>query len=70
VAGEVQELPVAQVAKKCRCAVGTIASRLKLIQSKTGATPSQLRRVSPHFTKLYDDLSSAKADYFSKRGRR
>ena len=63
----VQELPVAQVAKKCRCSVGTIVNRLKLIQSKTGATPTQLRRISPHFTELHDSLTSAKSDYFCRR---
>src|SRR5205823_1044426 len=52
----VQELPVAKVARKCRCSVGTIMNRLKLLQEKTGATPEQLRRVSPHFERLYGDL--------------
>jgi hypothetical protein len=64
----VQDLPVAQVAKKCRCSVGTIANRLHLIQKKTGATPDQLRRIAPHFTDLHDSLADAKSDYF--RGRK
>jgi hypothetical protein len=63
----VEELPVSKVAKKCRCSAGTIVNRLKLIESKTGATPDQLRRVSPHFSKLSEDLSSAKSDFYRKR---
>jgi hypothetical protein len=63
----IQELPIAKVAKKCRCSVGTIVNRLKLIQSKTGATPDQLRRISPHFTQLHHDLTSAKSDYLRRR---
>ena len=63
----VQELPVAQVAKKCRCSAGTIMNRLKLLQTKTGATPAQLRRISPHFTQFHEDLMGAKSDYVRRR---
>ena len=63
----VQELPMAQIAKKCRCSAGTIMNRLNLLQAKTGATPAQLRRIGPHFTQFHEDLSAAKSDYHRRR---
>ena len=59
----VQGLPVAQVARKCRCSVGTIVNRLKLIEAKTGATPEQLLRIAPQFEQFYEDLTAAKGEY-------
>ena len=63
----VQELPVAKVARKCRCSVGTIMNRLKLLEQKTGATPEQLRRVAPYFEEFYGDLAAAKEDYVRQK---
>jgi len=65
----VKELPIAQVARKCRCSVGTIMNRIKLLQDKTGATTEELRRVSPHFDRFYEDLAAAKSDYYHGRRR-
>ena len=59
----VQGLPVAQVARKCRCSVGTIVNRLKLLEAKTGATPEQLLRIGPQFEQFYEDLTAAKGEY-------
>ena len=44
----VQEMTVAQVARACRCSVGTVCNRLKLLHSKTGANPRRLRRTSAY----------------------
>ena len=63
----VQELPVAKVARKCRCSVGTIMNRLKLLEQKTGATPEQLRRLAPYFDEFYGSLASAKEDYVRQK---
>ena len=60
-------LPVAQVARKCRCSVGTIVNRLKLIEAKTGATPEQLMKIAPQFEQFYGDLTEAKGEYFRNR---
>ena len=63
----VQGLPVAQVARKCRCSVGTIVNRLKLMEAKTGATPEQLMRIALQFEQFYGDLTAAKGEYFRNR---
>ena len=39
----VRAMSVAQVARACRCSVGTVSNRLKLLRSKTGADPRNLR---------------------------
>ena len=36
-------MSVAQVARACRCSVGTVSHRLKLLRSRTGADPKNLR---------------------------
>jgi hypothetical protein len=66
----VQGLPVAQVARKCRCSVGTIVNRLKLLEAKTGATPEQLLRIAPQFEQFYGDLTAAKGEYVRSRIKR
>jgi hypothetical protein len=59
----VEELSIPQIARKCRCSLGTVANRLNLLRAKTGAAPDQLRRVSPLFTKFEDDLRTARRNY-------
>lgn len=39
----VEELTMAQIARRCRCPIGTVANRLKLIRAKTGVDPKDLR---------------------------
>ncbi len=40
----VREMSVAQVARACRCSVGTVSNRLKLLRARTGVEPRKLRR--------------------------
>jgi len=58
-----KNLTIPQIARKCRCSLGTVANRLKLLQSKTGVAPERLRRVSPHFIKFVDDARQARRNY-------
>jgi len=60
----VQEMTVEKIARKCKCSKATVSNRLKLLESKTGVPASRLRRISSYFTKLHDDLDSARHDYF------
>jgi len=39
----VQRMTVAQIARRCRCSVGTISNRLHLIQSKIGIHPAAIK---------------------------
>jgi len=59
----VEELTIEQIAKKCRCSVGTVANRLKLIKTRTGIEPKNLRRVSDHLDRMQGDLEEAKREY-------
>lgn len=55
----VKELTIPQIARKCGCAIGTVANRLKLLRNKTGVAPERLRRVAALFTKFVEDFSGA-----------
>lgn len=39
----VQRMTVAQVARRCRCSVGTVCNRLRLMQSKIGIHPAAIK---------------------------
>jgi len=39
----VQRMTVSQVARRCRCSVGTVSNRLRLMQSKIGLHPSAIK---------------------------
>lgn len=39
----VQRMTVSQVARRCRCSVGTVSNRLRLMQSKIGIHPSAIK---------------------------
>jgi len=39
----VQRMTVTQVARRCRCSVGTVCNRLRLIQSKIGIHPAAIK---------------------------
>jgi len=58
-----KNLTIPQIARKCRCSLGTVANRLKLLQAKTGVAPGRLRRISPHFIKFVDDARQARRNY-------
>jgi hypothetical protein len=62
----VKELTIPQIARKCRCSIGTVANRLKSLQDKTGFPPEQLRRIAPTFTKFESDYRQATRNYRSR----
>ncbi len=59
----IKELTIPQIARKCRCSIGTVANRLKLLRGKTGVAPERLRRVAPHFTKFDDAFREGERNY-------
>jgi hypothetical protein len=59
----VKELTIPQIARKCRCSLGTVANRLKLLRLKTGVAPQALRRVSPCFAKFENDFHQARRNF-------
>jgi len=59
----IEELTVAQIARKCRCSVGTVSNRLKLLQAATGTNPERLRKVSPYVSRLQRDRDLAVSEY-------
>ncbi len=40
----VRRLTVVQIAHKCRCSLGTVSNRLKLLHAKTGTRPAHLKK--------------------------
>jgi DNA-directed RNA polymerase specialized sigma24 family protein len=41
-----QRMTVSQVARRCRCSVGTVSNRLRLMQSKIGVHPSTIKNAA------------------------
>jgi len=39
----IQQMTITEVARACRCSVGTVCNRLKLLRAKTGLNPEKLR---------------------------
>ena len=58
-----KELTIPQIARKCRCSIGTVANRLKPLRTKTGVSPERLRRVSPLFLQFDDAFRQAERNY-------
>lgn len=56
------------VARKCRCAKGTVMSRLRFIEKATGTRPEQFRALSGHLQKIDDDLNASGAREIYRRG--
>jgi hypothetical protein len=54
-------LSMAQTARECKTSKPTVVRRLKLLQARIGMHPSKLRRFSPHFAKLQEDLRDDRA---------
>jgi hypothetical protein len=50
-----------QVARKCRCAKGTVMSRLRFIETVTKTKPEQFRAMSGHLQQVDDDLNASSA---------
>jgi hypothetical protein len=57
-----------QVARKCRCAKGTVMSRLRFIEERTGVPPEQFRAMSGHLQQVDDELRESGAREIYRRG--
>jgi len=50
-----------RVALKCRCSKGTVMSRLRFIEERTGMKPEEFRAMSGHLQQVDDDLNASGA---------
>lgn len=57
-----------QVARKCRCAKGTVMSRLRFIETVTKTKPEQFRAMSGHLQQVDDDLHASGAREIYRHG--
>ena len=57
-----------EVAAKCRCAKGTVMSRLRFIESVTHTKPEQFRAMSGHLQQMADDYDASGAREIYRRG--
>lgn len=57
-----------QVARKCRCAKGTVMSRLRFIETVTKTKPEQFRAMSGHLQQVDDDLNASGAREIYRQG--
>lgn len=57
-----------RVARKCRCSKGTVMSRLRFIEERTGVKPEQFRAMSGHLQQVDDDLNASGAREIYRRG--
>jgi hypothetical protein len=64
----IEGLSADQVATKCRCAKGTIMSRLRFIEDATNTKPEQFRAMSGHLQKIADDYDASGAREIYRRG--
>lgn len=64
----VDGLSAERVARKCRCAKGTVMSRLRFIETVTKTRPEQFRAVSGHLQQVDDDLNASGAREIYRQG--
>jgi hypothetical protein len=64
----VDGLSADRVAQKCRCAKGTVMSRLRFIESVTRTKPEQFRAMSGHLQQIDDDLRESGAREIYRQG--
>ena len=57
-----------RVARKCRCAKGTVMSRLRFIEAVTHTEPVQFRAMSGHLQQIEDDYDTSGAREIYRRG--
>jgi DNA-directed RNA polymerase specialized sigma24 family protein len=57
-----------QVARKCRCAKGTVMSRLRFIEAVTKTRPEEFRAMSAHLQRVDDELKASGAREIYRRG--
>jgi hypothetical protein len=63
----IEELSATQIAAKFNCAKLSIIRRLNLIRDRTGARPTELRRLSPHFTRMEEQMSDPRASHIHRK---
>jgi hypothetical protein len=56
------------VARKCRCAKGTVMARLRFIEQQTKTKPEDFRAMSGHLQQIDDDLRASGAREIYRRG--
>ena len=56
-----------RAARKCRCAKGTVMSRLRFIETVTKTKPEQFRAMSGHLQRIDDDLTASGAHEIYRR---
>jgi len=54
-------LSARESAKRCRCSVGTILDRLRMIHAATGLSPAALRTLSPHIERVRESVTDFRA---------
>lgn len=64
----IEGLSADDVAAKCRCAKGTIMSRLRFIEAETKTKPEQFRAMSAHLQELADNYDRSGAREIYRRG--
>jgi hypothetical protein len=57
-----------RVARKCRCAKGTVMSRLRFIEDVTKTKPEDFRAVSSHLQQMDDEYNASGAREIYRRG--
>lgn len=62
-----ENLTADQIARRCRCAKGTVVNRLKTIRRVTGMAPEALRRFSSHFERIRNSVEDSRASRISLR---
>jgi hypothetical protein len=63
----VQEMSIPQIARKCRCSVGTVGNRLAHIRRKTGVAPQALRRISIHMSHLEEEFADSRVAHIPRQ---
>ena len=57
-----------RLARKCRCAKGTVMSRLRFIEEVTNTKPEDFRAMSGHLQQVDDELKASGAREVYRRG--
>ena len=64
----IEQMSADDIAAKCRCAKGTIMSRLRFIEAQTKTKPEQFRAMSIHLQELADNYDRSGAREIYRRG--
>jgi hypothetical protein len=57
----IEALSAGRIARKFRCSKPTVLRRLELIKAKTGVNPDNLRTLSPHLSRLEEEMDDPRA---------